>query len=122
MLKQFVGAVLVLASLVTSGTALAEGKQNFTLKNRTGYTIAEVYVSPAKSDDWEEDVMGGDVLANGQNVNIQFSRDAKSCVWDLKVIYDDEEEAEWTGFDLCKVSTISVFYDRKKGETWAEYE
>jgi len=101
---------------------LAQGKQNFKLKNRTGYTIAEVYVSPTKSEDWEEDVMGTDVLENGQSVDIEFSRAAKSCVWDLKVIYDDEEEAEWTGFDLCKVSTISVFYDRKKGETWAEYE
>lgn len=122
MLKQFMGAVLVLASLVTGGTAWAEGKQNFTLKNRTGYTVAEVYVSPAKSDDWEEDVMGGDVLDNGQDVHIQFSRAAKSCMWDLKVVYDDEVEAEWAGFDLCKVSTISIFYDRKKDETWAEYE
>jgi len=122
MLKHLVGAVLVLTALATGGTALAQGKQNFKLKNRTGYTIAEVYVSPTKSEDWEEDVMGTDVLENGQSVDIEFSRAAKSCVWDLKVIYDDEEEAEWTGFDLCKVSTISVFYDRKKGETWAEYE
>ena len=42
--------------------AFAQGKQNFTLVNQTGYDISEVYVSPANSSDWEEDVLGEDIL------------------------------------------------------------
>ena len=33
-----------------------------------------------------------------------------------------EEEAEWQGFDLCTVSRIITKYNRKSGETWADYE
>ncbi|SNR99527.1 MULTISPECIES: argininosuccinate lyase [unclassified Azospirillum] len=119
MFKRMIMSAFVLTALV--GNAWAEAKQNFTLKNRTGYTISEVYVSPAKSDDWEEDILGRDVLSEGERVDITFSRKEKSCIWDLKVVYDDGTPAEWEGFNLCEVSTISIFYDRKKDQTWAEY-
>jgi len=39
--------------------------------NRTGYTIYNVYVSPITSNNWEEDVMGSNVLRNGQSVNVR---------------------------------------------------
>ncbi|MCA3255391.1 MAG: hypothetical protein INF91_07235 [Alphaproteobacteria bacterium] len=101
---------------------LAQGKQDFTLHNKTGYTINEVYVSPSKSKSWEEDVMGKDVLEDGERVDITFSRKEKTCLWDLKVVYDDGEEAEWDGFDLCETSKIAIRYNRKTGETSADYE
>ncbi len=112
----------VVVSLIAATTALAQGKQNFTLVNQTGYTIAEVYVSPSKSDSWDADVMDMDVLPNNTEVDITFSRKEKSCMWDLKVVYDDGETAEWEGFNLCEVSTIAISYNRKTGETWATYE
>ncbi|MFV3128669.1 hypothetical protein [Niveispirillum sp. KHB5.9] len=115
-------AGLSVAMLLAAPGALAEGKQNFTLKNKTGYTISEVYVSPSKASSWEEDVLGRDQLGDGESVDITFARSEKSCKWDLKVVYDDEETAEWEGFNLCEVSTIRIFYDRKKDSTWAEYE
>ena len=115
-------AAAALLSLSLAGTAAAEGKQDFSLTNRTGYTIDQVYVAPSKSDEWEEDVLGRDVLGDGERVDISFHRKQKSCQWDLKVVYDDGEEAEWYGFDLCSVSKIKIFYKEKSGETWAEYE
>jgi hypothetical protein len=105
-----------------SATAALAGDQDFTLTNKTGYTISEVYVSPSKSSEWEEDVLGQAVLADGDNVEIKFSRATTSCKWDLKVVYDDKETAEWDGFDLCTISKISISYNRKSGETWATSE
>lgn len=113
---------LSLTAIIATPAAWAEGKQNFTLKNRTGYTISEVYVSPSKASSWEEDVLGRDEMPDGEAFDITFSRSEKSCNWDLKVVYDDGTPAEWSGFNLCEVSTISIFYDRKKDKTWAEYE
>lgn len=113
-------AALAVAAL--SAGAFAQGKQDFRLSNRTGYTISEVYVAPSKSDDWEEDVMGRDTLDDGDYVDISFARREKACEYDLKVVYDDEETAEWQGFDLCTISKISLRYNRKTGETWAEWE
>jgi len=114
-------ALAVLAGLFMTGTALA-GQQDFKLINDTGYTIKEIYVSPAKSDDWEEDVLGRDVLGDGEQTRITFSRDTDSCLWDMKAVYEDGDTAEWTGFNLCEVSVIAVHYDAKTNTTSATYE
>lgn len=117
------GTVMLAAALLaTPSSAVAEGKQNFTLVNKTGYTISEVYVAPSKSDSWEEDILGRDVMPDGTTVDIIFSRKEKTCMWDLMVVYDDGEQAEWANFDLCTVSRISISYNRKTGETWATYD
>ena len=111
------------AALVAAANPLAaQGRQDFTLVNATGYDIAEVYVAPSASDNWEEDVMGRDILSAGQSVDIGFPPRDKVCIYDLKVVYTDAEEAEWDRFDLCSVSRITIYYNRRNGETWAEYE
>ncbi|MDD3610059.1 MAG: hypothetical protein PHI49_09950 [Halothiobacillaceae bacterium] len=122
MKKTLTSVILLAGTFLAFQPAFARDVLDFTLVNRTGYTINEVYVSPISSDAWEEDIMGRDQLANGESVDIHFSKGAKGCKWDLKVTYEDKEEAEWEGFDLCSVSKIVLRYDRKKGETWAEYQ
>jgi len=121
-LRAAAAGLILAAGTLTAAPALAEGKQNFTLVNKTGYTIAEVYVSPTKAADWEEDVLGRDVLPTSTRVEIRFDRSEKSCLWDLMVVYDDGESAEWDAFDLCTISVIAISYDRGSGDTWAEYE
>ena len=107
---------------VSATPAFAEGKQDFDLVNKTGYTIDKVFVSPSNSDDWEDDVLGRDVLDDGDKVHITFNRAAKSCKWDLKVVYSDADQAEWDEFDLCEVSKITIRYNKKSGETSAVTE
>lgn len=120
-LSNVLAALAVILSLAVPAAALA-ADQDFTLVNRTGYTIEQVYVSPIKARDWEEDVLGRDVLDDGDVVNIRFSKREDVCRWDLKVVYDDGEEAEWSDFNLCEVSRITIHYERKSGRTWAEYD
>jgi hypothetical protein len=109
-------------SLGASSNAIAQGNQNFTLDNDTGYTVEEVYVSATTSDDWEEDVLGQHVLPDQSSVEITFPGKDKTCVYDLRVVYDDGEVAEWVNFDLCTISRIKISYERKTGKTWAEWE
>lgn len=116
-LMKFAAPGLALAALSTAAIA---GKQDFTLVNATGYDIAEVYVSPVNTDDWEEDVMGADILENGEGVNIDFSVRDKLCHYDLKVVWTDGDEATWDSFDLCTVSRITLHWD--DGRAWANYE
>ena len=115
------GAVLCTAATLPQ-LALA-GAQDFTLVNKTGYEIGEVYVSAAKTEDWEDDVLGRDVLPDGDRVDISFSRDTDSCYWDMKVVYTvDGTTAEWQNFNLCEVSKIKIFYNAKTDTTSATYE
>lgn len=108
------------ALLFAAAPAYSVGIQDFDLVNATGYTIAEVYVAPSSSDEWEEDVMGRDMLENGETVRIEFAPRQKICDYDIKVVWDDGDEAFWEGFDLCTVSEVTLYWDN--GRAWAEYE
>jgi hypothetical protein len=71
---------------VLSLTGLATaGDQDFTLVNKTGVAIGELFVSPASADDWGTDVLGVDILEDGDEVAIHFSRNEDAAFWDLMV-------------------------------------
>jgi hypothetical protein len=115
-MKIFVFAACAVVALLCTMPAKA-GDQDFTLVNKTGYDIAQVYASPVKSDTWGGDIMGSDILANGASVSITFAHEASACHWDLKVVYTDKETAVWQSVNLCKVSKITVHWDKDSGET-----
>jgi hypothetical protein len=124
--KNFLIASAMLISAVTAatGSAQAQAKQDFTLINRTGYNISEVYVSPGKADDWEEDVLGKEAtLDDKEQKHITFHRVGNTCIWDLKVVYnDDDSSAVWHDIDLCKISKITIKYNRKTDTTSASFD
>jgi hypothetical protein len=100
-----------------------EAKQDFKLVNKTGYEIKEVYVSPSKSSDWEEDILGEGVLEDRGARNIHFHRSAKSCHWDLKVVYTvDSSSAVWNDIDLCSVEKITIHYNKDSDTTSATFD
>lgn len=111
------------AANTVPAAAAAPARQNFALVNRTGYDISEVYVSPAKKKDWEEDILGDDELEDGDEQLVRFNRAEKTCMWDLKVVYsDDDSEAIWYDIDLCRVSKITIRYNRKSDTTTAVFD
>ena len=119
-MKKLLLAVALWSSAL--GAPAMAATQDFTILNNTGYPIERVYVSASAKDDWEEDVLGQDILAEGDRTKIRFNRDENACLWDLKVVYSDEESAEWQGINLCQVSVVALSYDRKSGRTSAETE
>lgn len=112
----------VVVSTPTTAVA-AEAKQNFVLYNRTGFEVKEVYVSPSRSNDWEEDVLGQDILDDGDNVKIRFNRKTRTCKYDLKVVYAiDGSDAVWTDINLCEISKITIYYNKKNDSTTADFD
>ncbi len=102
-------AFLALGATLAAGGAAYAGDQDFTLVNRTGYQIDEVYVGPHSSSKWGPDIMGTGSLVDGASVKITFKH-SNVCLWDLKVKYDDGEPATWESIDLCTVEKITLFY------------
>jgi hypothetical protein len=111
----------VVAAVFMAGQAYA-ASQDFTLVNKTGYQIDSVYVSKSSSDSWEEDVMGRDTLDDGETAHISFEKGARGCSYDLMVKYHDGDKSYWTNLDLCSISRIQLFWDRKAGTTRAVTE
>lgn len=84
------------------------GGLSFNLVNFTGSTLRAVYVSPSESGGWEENVLGGDGLNDGDTLGIRFSPEESAALWDIRVESADEHCAEWKGIDLRGVSRITL--------------
>ena len=120
-LNGFFAAGLALGA--AQSTLAQEAKQDFTLSNRTGYELKEVYVAPSASDDWENDVLGTGTLGDGVAVEIKFNRASKTCKWDLKVVYTvDSSNAVWKNIDLCSVDKITIRYNKTTDTTSASFD
>lgn len=104
----------VAAMVLAGSAAVFAGQQDFVLVNKTGLVIDELYVSPTTTDEWEEDVLGVDTLANGAKVTVKFSREETACSWDLKIVDEDGDEVVWTKLDLCKAEEITLLYENGK--------
>jgi len=113
---------VVLAALLSLFAVLpaVAGEQDFTLVNRTGVEIYELYVSPASADDWQEDVLTVDTLPDGEAVNIHFSRDESADFWDIRVVDSEGAAIDWPGMKLTEISTITLSFEN--GQPVATYE
>jgi hypothetical protein len=110
-----------ITTVLSVGAAVA-GDADFTLVNRTGYDLREVYISPTHKNAWGRDRMGDKVLENGRSRLFVFS-DKSACKQDLKVVFDDDgSEVVWEEFDLCEISKITLKYNRKSGVVSADTE
>ncbi|MFN3461800.1 MAG: argininosuccinate lyase [Oceanibaculum sp.] len=120
--RAWLGSFVVAALLLLSPEVRAQGKQDFTLENKTGYDISHVYVSPTNSESWDEDVLGQDILENNAEVDIEFARAEQTCKWDIMVTYaDDNSNAFWRNIDLCTVSVITIRYNRATDKSTASF-
>jgi hypothetical protein len=117
-------APLVAPALLAPLPAQAQtAKQNFTLVNRTGYELGELYVAPARTNAWGRDVLGKSTIEDGDSAEITFNNNTPGCLWDIKVVYtDDDSSALWRNIDLCRISTITIRYNRNTDVTSATFD
>lgn len=101
--------IAAIAALLLPSAAHAD-QRNFVLINGTGRVISELYVSPSNVNEWEEDVLGVDVLGDEDRTAIRFTDDVDECVYDLKIVHDDGDTAVWKGINLCENSYVSAQY------------
>lgn len=100
----------------------AQSRQDFSLVNRTGYQINEVYVGPSSSPNWGNDVLGSQVLGTGRQVQVRFPRSSSECAYDLKVVYSDGDTTEWRRINLCQISTITLTWNQARRTTNAAFD
>ncbi len=67
------------------------------IANETDYTIMYMYVSPDNSDSWEEDVLGDNVLRDGEERRVTLTG-YKSPIFDIKLV--DEDGDSYTFWDV----------------------
>lgn len=121
-MKRFAIFALGIGVLVCSAAVVgAVQKQDFTLINKTGLTINKVFVGPSSEESWGSDILGKDVLEDGDKVDIKFSHSATACHWDLKVVDSRSESHTWLDINLCVAcDTVTLTYDADTKKTKAK--
>lgn len=115
----FAKLLLVAPALLFTASGAFANDADFTLKNKTGYQIDEVYISLPSSKNWGKDIMGTGALGDGDKVKITFPHGNGACKFDIKVKYNDGDEASWASVDLCEYETITLYWDKKAQQTRA---
>ena len=93
--------VLAVASVVPVSAFAGKGDLVFKMKNKTSAVLTEFYASPPGTEDWEEDILGQDVLEPGESVRITIGDQRQDCRYDLKGVFEDGEEVEQRKVNLC---------------------
>jgi hypothetical protein len=96
----FASAVLTLAFAVAPAYAK---DLVFTLNNQSSGAVNELYVSPLDSNNWEEDILGKDLLDSGQTATITIRNADGQCQWDVRIVYDDGSVTDERNIDLCNL-------------------
>jgi hypothetical protein len=91
--------------------AISRTTLDFTLVNISDLLITEVYVSPHDSKGWEENILGVDQLRAGKTLKIAFSKDEKHVMWDLRVVDNFGNNAEWKNLNLQEISRITLRHE-----------
>jgi hypothetical protein len=71
---------------ISSENLSDEGLQDVYVTNNTGAGLAELYMVPSTIQDWEEDIMEGDILSNRNTMQVQIAVYNEQCEWDFKMV------------------------------------
>ncbi len=88
--------------------SVATARQNFSVVNGTGHTVMTLNVSPTTEEEWGPDILGTDVLQNGQTAQVVFDRAETQCNYDLRATYEDGDTSEMRGVNLCQTATVRL--------------
>ncbi len=117
-LRLCLSTAVLLAALAAAPSAAA-GTQDFTLVNRTGVDVFELYISESRSDDWEEDVLGENVLLDGERLDVSFSG-RRACLWDMLANDEAGDGIAFQAINLCETSVVVLRCNEE--QCWAEME
>jgi len=102
------GLLLGLSMLSAPGSAESTDHVLW-VENQTGKAIHGLHISPVESDDWEEDVLGDDLLPHGERVEIHISGyDEDQCLFDLLATNPDGTSWVLPAIDLCRIFAVTL--------------
>ena len=72
--------------------------------NATGVTMTHFYASNSGEADWQEDILGQDVLASGASVRINIDDGTGACLYDFKARFADGDELIRYRINVCQIT------------------
>lgn len=96
------------AAPAAAAEAAGVAEVKFNLKNATSFTLTHLYMSPAASNDWDNDILGDQVVDAGETAEVSIDDGVESCMYDLRADFDDGDAIDVRGVDVCKIEGTTV--------------
>jgi hypothetical protein len=77
------------------------------INNQTSFTIVEFYASNTGTADWQEDILGSDVLPAGGSVVINIDDGSGYCKFDFLAVFDDGDELVSSDNNVCELDEFN---------------
>lgn len=96
-----------------------DNRLDFTLVNRTGYTLDRVHLVASGQENWGGNILASDIIDTYQS-KITFPNSRTEKFWDMKAHYKGYNESSvncpvWRDIDLISYNKITVKWDAAKG-------
>ncbi|MGY2051366.1 hypothetical protein [Methylobacterium sp. JK268] len=92
--------------IISSQVAMAANR-HVDIVNKTGLTLKHFYASSIGSNNWEEDILGRDTIANGETFDIDIDDGTGACRFDFRAVFQNGSEIIKRNINVCEISTFT---------------
>jgi hypothetical protein len=104
-------AVAVTAATASAPVQSRDGRnRRVRIHNTTGWTMLRFYASNTSRSDWEEDILGDDVLANNASIVMNIDDGTGACNFDFKAEFTNGQELVRNNVNVCEIA--DYYYTR----------
>ena len=104
-IKLLSAAAALAFTFVASSASAQTGPLDFTLANTTDGVVVQIFISVPSTNDWEEDILGSEVVGSGESVHVTINDGLEDCEYDITVVFnDDTPDLVVMGVDFCAVN------------------
>ncbi len=104
---QFAAVTFATALLALTSSAAVALERKVQINNQTSFTIVEFYASNTGTADWQEDILGSDVLPAGGSVVINIDDGSGYCKFDFLAVFDDGDELVSSDNNVCELDEFN---------------
>ena len=98
---------LATALFALTNTAAMALDRRVQINNNTSFTIVEFYASNTGTADWQEDILGSEVLAAGSSVMVNIDDGSGYCKFDFLAVFDDGENVVSADNNVCELAVFN---------------
>ncbi|NJC41607.1 hypothetical protein GGQ87_001865 [Brevundimonas alba] len=103
--RTMVAALMTAATLGSMGFQSRDGQDRRVLIiNQTGVTMTHFYASNSGQDNWEEDILGSEVLPSGRSIRINIDDGTGACVYDFRARFVDGDVLNRYRINVCEIT------------------
>ena len=81
----------------------------FDVVNNTGVTLVNVFVTPAETNNWGNDILPNNLFENGSSITVTIPENyGTTCFFDMKITDAVGSGITFTKIDACKLIKLQI--------------